>query len=96
MLVQCQVNFASLETLWGDRQIPVFHRDLPIPGERLNYQNFVDTALALNSFGMIQIVTLKSLRQHWPALLRALAFFILAPLDQLPVANYCQYTAGSL
>ncbi len=45
ILVQCQGNFASLETLWGDRQIPVFHRDLPIPGERLNYQNFVDTAL---------------------------------------------------
>ena len=34
-LLDCVRNSDSLETLCGDRQIPVSHRDLPIPGERL-------------------------------------------------------------
>ena len=39
-LVLCKRSFDSLGALGGDRQIPDSRRDLTIPTERLNPQNF--------------------------------------------------------
>ena len=39
-IVLCKRSFDSLGALGGDRQIPDSRRDLTIPAERLNPQNF--------------------------------------------------------